>query len=949
MTWIALMAMAACAATGEPAGHRIGTRQGEDGIYEFYDRITGESFLPTGFSYVRLEEELLPGSPHANFNPEYFDLDRANNALASMGEYGYNTVRVLINGFEVVEEDGALSMDYMNNLASFIRRVRDHGMQTLVVMPIYIPARHPENPAPETFGGSNWLLLAEEAVAFREAFLKEFVLALQDAGAPMNAVLGYDLSEWYFTRNHSPFSQALPYEIETIAGSYTIANEDDAHAMMREGFVTFCNRMSAAIQSVAPDALVGIDLFPSEPFPGDPRFHDPIALFESDLDYIGLQLYPHFVAETGEEGMDALFEGFGITVLPDKPLLMEEFGLLRQQKTLDEAVESLQTWIKAAEARGVRGWIMWSYDCFEQAHPPFGEDFWLAVENNNQILRALAPPMPDSIPPPQPIETEARVGVYIFPGWYRDEGTTDYDYPNHDEESEWRLIAEFAHPRPVLGFYDDSLPEVNDWHIQWAIEAGISWFAFDWYWNAGEKRLSWSLEKGFLEAEYNEQMDFCIHWCNHGLDWREPLDFSAEALIEMMAYMAEHYFTRPNYLTIDGRPVLMIWDIRSVFEANGGEEAFAADVLPQLNAICHDHGLKDLFLIHVDNAPLRIADIEIGDVITGYSYAHLTTDTPFGLPGAAPYSELVDALPSHWDRIIETARLPFLIGTQSGWDSTPRTLAHDRNPDHRWVRTGNTADLFKVTLEAGKMRIPDELPYFLVEAWNEWGEGSFIEPSRSHGFGHLEAIRQAFAPEAPPATWHRPSPEQVKAYSVLKGEELEAARRREHKPDPPPPIWEPQVDVTMNPDSLPGEVIDEWILNDEESISSLHMSTAIRFDGIHDDAARLTVVGEDPHIIFDGNWGAPAAERAVAIRVRYHGPGIIHAEFFWALDDAGLASDNAQRYDWQPDGAFHTYLLRFRSTEAMEGALTTFRIDLPDELDAQADIKWVRLLETPSE
>lgn len=41
-----------------------------------------------------------------------------------------------------------------------------------------------------------------------------------------------------------------------------------------------------------------------------------------------------------------------------------------------------------------------------------------------------------------------------------------------------------ARPRPLLGFYDDSLPEVNDWHIKWAPEHGLSFFAFDWYWNA---------------------------------------------------------------------------------------------------------------------------------------------------------------------------------------------------------------------------------------------------------------------------------------------------------------------------------------------------------------------------------------------------------------------------------------------------------------------------------
>lgn len=582
--------------------------------------------------------------------------------------------------------------------------------------------------------------------------------------------------------------------------------------------------------------------------------------------------------------------------------------------------------------------------CAATGDPATGEARLLAAEGGNGTFCTPAPVLSDRPPPPHPIETDVRVGVYIFPGWYRNTGTTDYDYSNHDEESEWRLIAQFAHPRPLLGFYDDSLPEVNDWHIHWAVEAGISWFAFDWYWNAGETRLLRTLERGFLEAEYNEQMDFCIHWCNHGLDWRKPLDFSAGALVEMVTYIARHYFTRPNYLTIDGRPVLMIWDILSVFEANGGEAVFAGQVLPRLNAVCRDHGLGDLYLIHVDNAPRRLASVRTGDAITGYSYAHLTTGTPFGLPGAAPYAELVEALPAHWDMIREAAQLPFIVGTQSGWDSTPRTLAHDRQPQYRWVRTGNTAELFKATLEQGRKRINEDLPFFLIEAWNEWGEGSFIEPSHSHGFGHLEAIRKVFAPAAPPAAWHRPGPERVLAYSVLQGEELAAAHRREQEPDPPAPVWESQVDVRMDPEHPTGRLIAEWVLDSEDALTGLQVNAAMRFDGIHDSAARFTVVADDPHVVFEGDWAVPAADCAVVLEVRYRGITPLPAEFFWALDGEGFMSNNAQRYTWQTGETFRTYALRFRSTDKTQGMLTGFRIDLPDEMGGEADLRRVRVL-----
>ena len=128
----------------------------------------------------------------------------------------------------------------------------------------------------------------------------------------------------------------------------------------------------------------------------------------------------------------------------------------------------------------------------------------------------------DGYPPvPHPVRGPTELGVYIFPGWYRDTGRGDYPYRTHDEDSEWRAVAKKPKPRALLGFYDDSLPEVNDWHILWAVEHGITWFAFDWYWNAGEHRLLRTLEQGFLQAKYAPMMTFCIHWCNHGLDWHK--------------------------------------------------------------------------------------------------------------------------------------------------------------------------------------------------------------------------------------------------------------------------------------------------------------------------------------------------------------------------------------------------------------------------------------------
>ncbi len=399
------------------------------------------------------------------------------------------------------------------------------------------------------------------------------------------------------------------------------------------------------------------------------------------------------------------------------------------------------------------------------------------------------------VPVPKPVKTKIKVGTYIFPGWYRGKGSNAFPRVNIDYDSEWRLIAMYPKPRPVLGFYDDSLPEVNDWHIKWAVEAGISFFAFDWYWNRGEKRLSRSLDDGFLNAKYKDMMGFCIHWCNHSTDWSPNsdtnappsallpgnLDFSPKALVEMIEYCAKNYFSQPNYLKIGNRPVFIVWNMKAVIDANGGQKNFKEKVLPKLNEVCKKNRFGNLFIVIVDNEPQNLNNTGIADAITRYGFADFMTQSRFGIPGSAPYKEIVEILPEYWERM-RTLKTPYIVSTQSGWDDTPR-----QTPKSCWVRTDNNVVLFEQTLRVGRDAVKSDLPLFIIEAWNEWGEGSCIEPGKEFGFTQLDAVRNVFAPDAPKNKWARPSKEQILKYSVFKGNELASAREKEKESPLPAP------------------------------------------------------------------------------------------------------------------------------------------------------------------
>ncbi|HID08267.1 MAG TPA: hypothetical protein EYP10_14095, partial [Armatimonadetes bacterium] len=107
----------------------------------------------------------------------------------------------------------------------------------------------------------------------------------------------------------------------------------------------------------------------------------------------------------------------------------------------------------------------------------------------------------DYVPPPQPVHSNYQVGVYYFPGWR----TWD----------RWEPILPFPERTPVLGWYREGDPQVADWHIKWAVEHGISFFIYDWYWVRGARQLEHALHDGYFNARYRSMLKFCLLWANH--------------------------------------------------------------------------------------------------------------------------------------------------------------------------------------------------------------------------------------------------------------------------------------------------------------------------------------------------------------------------------------------------------------------------------------------------
>jgi hypothetical protein len=73
------------------------------------------------------------------------------------------------------------------------------------------------------------------------------------------------------------------------------------------------------------------------------------------------------------------------------------------------------------------------------------------------------------------------------------------------------------------------------------------------------------------------------------------------------------------------------------------------------------------------------------------------------------------------------------------WDNTPRRGYKGL------VYSGTSPKLLEDTLRTlrGKLDGRKGADFVYVNAWNEWGEGAYIEPDEARGYAYLEAINGA--------------------------------------------------------------------------------------------------------------------------------------------------------------------------------------------------------------
>jgi Glycosyltransferase WbsX len=311
--------------------------------------------------------------------------------------------------------------------------------------------------------------------------------------------------------------------------------------------------------------------------------------------------------------------------------------------------------------------------------------------------------------------------------------------------------------------------------IDAAADHGVTHFLFDWYWYNDGPFLQRALDEGFLGASNHDRLKFALMWANH--DWLDihpakrhaqppllyPGPMTRDTFDRLTDHVIERYFRQPSYWKIDGCPYFSVYELMTLTRGLGGISATRA-ALAEFRARARAAGFPDLHLnaivwgVKVLPNEQAVTDpremlAALGfDSVASYVWVHHVALPSFP---TTPYEAVAREAEAHWRRADQEYGVPFHPNVTMGWDSSPRTVQSDvyTNAGYPFgpVLAGNTPQRFRAALQQAKAFLDarDGGPKILsINAWNEWTEGSYLEPDTVHGMAYLEAIQEVFPPEA---------------------------------------------------------------------------------------------------------------------------------------------------------------------------------------------------------
>ncbi|WP_157730254.1 glycoside hydrolase family 71/99-like protein [Tenacibaculum jejuense] len=269
-----------------------------------------------------------------------------------------------------------------------------------------------------------------------------------------------------------------------------------------------------------------------------------------------------------------------------------------------------------------------------------------------------------------------------------------------------------SHYYPKIGPYSTNDVDLQKYHLLLMKLSGVDGVIFDWY--GARDVLDFELIKNGMNSFIPEldktKMKFAVMYEDRVVSeqGRGLSNIQLNQAKRDIKYIKRNYFKKRNYIKVQGKKMLMIFGPNYITESSDWQEILKPVV-------------KQSKVLTLWNAREVIGN----DICSG-EYAWIDKDHMQTLRGYYDFEA------SFRDEVVGGVAYPRFndFYKEGGWRSTEA---------YEWELEDNGLQTFEESFLESRSQKTD---FIQIATWNDFGEGTMIEPTEEFGFAHLEKLQE---------------------------------------------------------------------------------------------------------------------------------------------------------------------------------------------------------------
>ena len=291
-----------------------------------------------------------------------------------------------------------------------------------------------------------------------------------------------------------------------------------------------------------------------------------------------------------------------------------------------------------------------------------------------------------------------------------------------------------------LGYYDLTNIKTIENQVKLAKSHGIYGFGIYYYWFSGKKILKKPINL-FIKHSYID-FHFLLIWANE--NWSKRWDGKDKEILIKQEYKSDDpikfikdikkYVRDKRYIKIDKKPVLGLYEPSKIPNIKKTIKIWRRKSI--------ELGIGEIFiLISINrNKTMDFQNLNLFNASYEFPPRNSFQNNRILKKNTLIYSELLYKSSNLNDSSANFKKFPFFRGAVVEWDNSPRIkeceIFEHYSPEQFFMFN-------KIIVDWTLKHYNKDLRFIFINAWNEWGEGSYLEPDNKYGYSSINSLSRA--------------------------------------------------------------------------------------------------------------------------------------------------------------------------------------------------------------